>query len=106
MTTVMTFSQPLSDHLVEAAAPMAYLRSDAGRVELPVKLVGTPPAIKAVPDVAYIARAASRRAAGRLIEGALRGKQRPDPGETGDEPEPSDAATELLKRGLGELLEK
>ena len=76
MTTVMTFSQPLSDSLVKAAEPMRYLRSAEGRVEFPVKLIGAAPDIKAVPDVGYIAKAASRQAVGKLLEDALGGQER------------------------------
>ena len=106
VSTVMTFSQPLSDHLVEAAAPMEYLRGGDGRVAFPVKMVGTAPRIKVVPDVAYIAKAASRQAVGRLIEGVLGGKQQPESGDPAAKPAPGDAATELLKRGLGGLLDR
>jgi len=109
MTTVMTFSQPLSDSLVKAADPMQYLRSAEGRVEFPVKLVGAPPAIKALPDVAYIAKAASRQAVGKLLEKALGGKQ-PEAAEGSGEgsaaPSAEDAAADLLKKGLGGLLGK
>ena len=40
LTTRMTFSQPLSESLVQAAKPMGYLRTAEGRVAIPVKLVG------------------------------------------------------------------
>lgn len=105
LSTVMTFSQQLSDDLVKAADPVAYLRSPEGRVAFPVKLVGPPPDIRTVPDVAYIAKAASREAAGRLIDRAL-GTQKQEPTAEGEEAPPTagDAASELLKKGLGELL--
>jgi hypothetical protein len=103
----MTFSQPLSDSLIKAAGPMQYLRSPEGRVEFPVKLVGAPPAIKTLPDVGYIAKAASRQAVGKLLESALGGKQQ-QPAAEGDSgaQSPEDTATELLKKGLGGLLGK
>jgi len=107
MTTVMTFSQPLSDALVRAAAPMKYLRSAEGRVEFPVKLVGAAPDIKAIPDVSYIAKGASREAVGKLLEDVLGGKKE-EPAADGDTRERSaeDEAVDLLKRGLGDLLGK
>jgi uncharacterized protein involved in outer membrane biogenesis len=107
MTTVMTFSQPLSDSLVKAAAPMKYLRNAEGQVEFPVKLVGAVPDIKAVPDVGYIAKIASRQAVGKLLEDVLGGKKK-KPAADGDTREPSseDAAVDLLKKGLGDLLGK
>jgi hypothetical protein len=99
MTTVMSFSRPLSDSLVEAADPMRYLRSAEGRVEFPVRLIGAAPHIKAVPDVAYIAKAASARAVGKLLEGALGGsKEKEGAG--------AKAGGALLKKGLGNLLGK
>jgi len=117
MTTVMTFSQPLSDSLVNAAAPMKYLRSPEGKVEFPVKLIGAAPDIKAVPDVGYIAKAASREAVGKLLEDVLGGKKKKEP--TADDaargtsaedttraPSAEDAASDLLKKGLGDLLGK
>ena len=115
MTTVMSFSQPLSDSLVKAAAPMKYLRSAEGRVEFPVRLIGAAPDIKAVPDVGYIAKSASREAVGNLLEGVLGGKKKPaaegaagEPAAEGAprEPSPEGAAADLLKKGLGDLLKK
>jgi len=107
MSTVMTFSQPLSDSLVKAAGPMQYLRSPEGRVAFPVKLVGAPPSIRALPDVGYIAKAASRQAVGKLIEGALGGKPQEPAAQGGsDAQSPEDAATDLLEKGLGGLLGK
>lgn len=105
MTTVMTFSQPLSDSLVKAAEPMRYLRSPEGRVQFPVKLIGAVPDIKAVPDVAYIAKAASVQAVGKLLEDALGGsKEEPAADGTTSKPSAEDAAVDLLKKGLGGLL--
>jgi uncharacterized protein involved in outer membrane biogenesis len=116
MTTVMSFSQPLSDSLVKAAAPMKYLRSAEGRVEFPVRLIGAAPAIKAVPDVGYIAKSASREAVGNLLEDVLGGKKKKpaaegaagEPAAEGSPSQPSaeGAATDLLKKGLGDLLKK
>ena len=84
---------------------MRYLRSVEGRVERPVKLIGAAPNIKAVPDVSYIAKAASREAIGKLLEDAIGGKKK-EPAEEGTERAPSaeDAAVDLLKKGLGDLL--
>jgi hypothetical protein len=106
MSTVMTFSQALSDDLVKSAAPMAYLRSPEGRVAFPVKLAGALPDVQAVPDAAYIAKAASREAAGRLLDRAL-GTQKKQEAPADGEPAPpsaEDATSELLKKGIGELL--
>ena len=105
LTTVMTFSQALSDQLVKAAEPMAYLRSPEGRVAIPVRLVGPLPDIKPVPDVAYIAKAASRQAVGKLLDKAL-GVQRQKPEGEAEKPSAEGAASELLKKGLGGLLQK
>lgn len=105
LSTVMTFSQSLSDDLVQAAAPMQYLRSPEGRVAIPVKLVGPLPGIKPAPDVAYIAKAVSRQAVGRLLDRALGVEKKEAPAEGEAEPPSAEGgASEVLKKGLGELL--
>ncbi len=121
LSTVMVMSQPLSDDLVKAAEPMRYLRSAEGRVEFPVKLVGPVPDIKAVPDVAYIAKAASRQAVGKLLERALGGSKQQAPSSDGEasadgatpdappatpEDAAKDTAADLLNKGLGGLFGK
>jgi uncharacterized protein involved in outer membrane biogenesis len=119
MSTVMAMSRPLSDDLVQAAQPMQYLRNAEGRVEFPVKLVGSVPDIKTVPDVGYIAKAASRQAVGKLLERALGGSKQEaatgtgeaaGDGTTEDPPTAEDAAkgaaVDLLNKGLGGLLGK
>lgn len=119
MSTVMAMSQPLSDDLVKAAEPMQYLRSAEGRVEFPVKLVGPVPDVKPLPDVAYVAKAASRQAVGKLLERALGGSKQKTAagtgeavadGATADEPTAEDAAkgaaVDLLNKGLEGLLGK
>jgi uncharacterized protein involved in outer membrane biogenesis len=113
LTTVVSFSQPLSDSLVKAAEPMRYLRSAEGRVEFPVKLIGAVPDIKAVPDIAYIAKTASVKAVGKLLEGVLGGSKEEAGAEaeagadaSAKEPAEEDAAAGLLKKGLGDLLGK
>jgi hypothetical protein len=96
---------------------MQYLRSAEGRVEFPVKLVGPVPGIKPVPDVAYIAKAASRQAAGKLLERALGGSKQTTAADTGEavadgttadeataEDAAKEAAADLLNKGLGGLL--
>ncbi len=113
MSTVMAMSQPLSDDLVKAAEPMRYLRNAEGRVEFPVRLAGPVPDIKAVPDAAYIAKAAARQAVGTLLGRALGGsKQQSTSGDgeaTADgttEDAARDAAADLLNKGLGGLFGK
>lgn len=104
LSTVMTFSEALSAQLVQAAGPMQYLRSPEGRVAIPVKMVGPLPDIKPVPDVTYIAKAASRQAVGKLLDKALGVDERDAPPEgEAQKPSPEGAASELLQKGLGEL---
>jgi len=104
MTTVMAFSEALSERLVESAGPMQYLRSPTGRVEIPVKLIGTLPEVKTVPDVGYIAKAASRQAVGKLLTDALGGSD--DEAEASPTPTAEGAARDLLNKGLGGLFGK
>jgi hypothetical protein len=119
MSTVMSMSQALSDDLVKAADPMKYLRSADGRVEFPVKLVGSVPGVKPVPDVSYIAKAASRQAVGKLLERALGGSKEKTAAGTGEtatdgttaEPPTTEdaakgAAADLIDKGLGGLFGK
>ena len=104
MTTVMAFSEALSERLVESAGPMQYLRSPTGRVEIPVKLIGTLPEVKTVPDVGYIAKAASRQAVGKLLTDALGGSD--DESDASPTPTTESAAKDLLNKGLGGLFGK
>jgi len=110
LSTVMTFSEPLSNSLVDAAKPMQYLRSPEGRVAIPVKLVGALPGVKPVPDVGYIAKAASRQAVGKLLQDALGGSKDEADVEggagTAEPPSTEDAAKDLIQKGLGGLLGK
>jgi len=117
MSTVMAMSPALSEDLVRAAKPMHYLRSADGNVEFPVKLVGPIPDIKAVPDVGHIAKAASRQAVGSLLQRALGGAKKETASADGvadaaaeapptAEDAVTDAAVDLLNRGLGGLLGK
>jgi len=105
LSTVMTFSQALSDSLVEAAKPMGYLRNSEGRVAIPMKVVGPPPDIKPVPDVKYVAKAASRQAASAYLDRAIdaQKKQAPADGQPA-EPSPEGSTSDLIKKGLGGLL--
>jgi hypothetical protein len=122
MSTVMTMSQALSDDLVAAAEPMRYLRNPEGRVEFPVKLVGPVPDIKPVPDVGYVAKLASRQAVGKLLERAIGGSKQetatgagevaegaaedPPTAEDAAKGVATDAAADLLNKGLGGLFGK
>ena len=101
LATRMTFSQPLSDSLVQAAKPIGYLRTAEGRVAIPVKLVGPVPDIKAVPDVSHVAKAASLQAVGSLLDKALGSKkdEAPADGEPA-EPAPEGSPSDLIKKGL------
>lgn len=103
LSTVMTFSQALSDSLVEAAEPMRYLRNSDGRVAIPVKLFGPLPGIKPVPDVNYIAKAASRQAVGSLLDKALGPKKEPPAEGQAPQPTPEGAASDAVRKGLGGL---
>jgi uncharacterized protein involved in outer membrane biogenesis len=105
LSTVMTFSRALSDELVKTAEPIGYLRDAEGRVAIPVKLLGALPTIKPVPDVTYIAKAASRQAVGKLLDKALgtQGQEAPAAQGTG-EPPPASSPADLIRKGLGGLL--
>jgi AsmA protein len=115
-TAVMAFSPDLSDELLAAVPKLRFLRSSEGRVAFPVAIRGTPGRIAVEPDLAYIARSASREALAGALERALVGKRRaePEPGEGGaaegadGEPappaSPEEVGRELLRRGLEGLL--
>lgn len=106
LTAVMAFAESLSDRLVAAAEPMRYLRDQNGRVEIPVKLIGSLPDVKSVPDVGYIAKAASRQAVGKLLTDALGGGDDADTDTDTPTPTIEGAAKDLLNKGLGGLFKK
>lgn len=107
LATRMTFSQPLSDSLVQAAKPIGYLRTPEGRVAIPVKLVGPVPDIKPVPDVNYIAKAASRQAVGSLLDKTLGAQTGGAPAEGQPaQPSPEGSTSDMIKKGLGGLFGK
>jgi AsmA protein len=111
MTTVMSFSESLSQDLVASVKQARYLRGRSGRVELPVRLTGALPKVVATPDLGYVAQAVSRELVGSLLEKALGGATQPTPDPTEPAPEgqpapappPVDPTEELIRRGLGEL---
>ncbi len=103
MKTVLTLSESVSESLTDAAEPMRYLRNAEGRVAFPVKLQGTAPDIQAVPDVSYIAKAASRQAVDKLLDDVLGESKQPPADGAPVQQEPEDAARELLRKGLGDL---
>jgi hypothetical protein len=121
--TRLRLSPALSEELLGAAPRMRYLRARDGRVELPVAFRGAPPRIAAVPDVSRLAEAAAREAVSDLLGRALGAPEpsAPDQPVSGPPP-PSDApaqeegqaappptaeelGSELLRRGLDELLQ-
>ena len=69
------------------------------------QLTGELPSVNPSPDVAYIAKAASREAAGRFIDQAIGfDKNEGSASEDGAPPTLEDTGSEMLKKGLGELL--
>jgi uncharacterized protein involved in outer membrane biogenesis len=130
--TRLRLSAALSEELLAAVPRMRYLRARDGRVEVPVAFRGAPPRIAAVPDVSRLAEGAAREALTDLLGKAL-GAPKPTapkaPGEPATAPAPpSDApapvekpapaeepaapptaeelGSELLRRGLDELLRR
>jgi hypothetical protein len=113
--TRLTLSQALSEEILTAEPRMRYLRAADGRVELPVAFRGSPPKIAAVPDVSRLAQGVAREAVTDLLGQALGGRRATEPAPQADAPAqaeeeapppPSgeDIGSELLRRGLGELL--
>ena len=94
---------------------MRYLRAADGRVEVPVAFRGSPPKIAAVPDVSRLAQGAAREAVTDLLGQALGSRRATEPAPQADAPAPveeeaappptgEDVGSELLRRGLEELL--
>jgi hypothetical protein len=112
-SAVLAFSPELSAALVDAEKRLRFLRSPEGRVELPVRIAGTPGDVSVGPDLAYVASSASREALGAAVERALEGRRR-DRAEAGAAEEPGaaepppasaeDVGREILRRGLESVL--
>ena len=113
--TRLRLSQSLSEEILTAEPRMRYLRATDGRVEVPVAFRGSPPKISAVPDVSRLAQGAAREAVTDLLGQALGGRRATEPAPQTDAPAPveeeaapppsgEDAGSELLRRGLEELL--
>jgi hypothetical protein len=113
--TRLRLSQALSEEILTAAPRMRYLRAADGRVEVPVAFRGSPPKIAAVPDVSRLAQGAAREAVTDLLGQALGGRRATEPAPQADAPAPADeeaappptgedVGSELLRRGLDELL--
>jgi hypothetical protein len=115
-SAVMAFSPELSEAVVDAEKRLRFLRSPEGRVEFPVVIRGAPGDLSVQPDLAYVAKSASREALTDAVERVLVGKRREpaEPGAEGSEQEPEageqppasveDVGREILRRGLGGLL--
>jgi AsmA protein len=131
----MTFvaSQNLTDDLIRSAKEIRYLTDANGRFNLPLRLAGSMPTIRAQPDVQYVARQLSsslvQTGISKGLEALVGKKRAPDPAPEGDAepvantpaeqspaqpdlaeqpaeqpPEQPDPAEELIRRGLGALL--
>ena len=111
MTTVMRFSESLSQDLIASVKQARYLRGRTGRIEIPVRLTGTLPNVSPIPDVSFIAEAVSRELIGGWLNKALVPKSQRKSAEQGVNPTPYDDTTppavdpteELIRRGLNEL---
>jgi uncharacterized protein involved in outer membrane biogenesis len=68
LSTRLAISSALSSLLIERAKPLKYLRDDAGRIEIPIRIRGTFPDVSAKPDTAAIAKKLAAGAAENLAE--------------------------------------
>jgi len=111
MTMVMRFSESLSQDLIASVKQARYLRGRTGRIEIPVRLTGTLPNVRPIPDIAFIAEAVSRELIGSLLEKALVPKSQRRSAEQGMSQAPDSVTTPpavdpteaLIRRGLEEL---
>jgi hypothetical protein len=101
LPTRLVFSEALGADLVERQSELEVLRGASGRIELPLRLRGTLPGIRAEPDVNAVARAVGEEKVRDLLGRALGGTQGDaGNGATGDA---SDTSGELLRKGLDSL---
>ena len=111
ITTIMRFSESLSQDLIASVKQARYLRGRTGRIEIPVRLTGTLPNVRPIPDVAFIAGAVSRELIGGLLKKALVPNSQRSSAEQGMSQTPESVTTppavdpteELIRRGLEEL---
>jgi len=96
MRVAMTLSEALTGDLVDSVKQARYLENSGGRIEIPARLRGGIPNVKAEPDLSGVASTLQAELVGGLLKGALGEKKEGDAGESEGE--------ELLRRGLNSLL--
>jgi uncharacterized protein involved in outer membrane biogenesis len=95
MHVAMTLSEALSGDLVASVKEARYLQNSAERIEIPVRLRGGIPDVRAEPDLGRVARALQTEVLGDLLGKALGSSKEDAEGESSE----SDGQ-KLLRQGL------
>lgn len=95
MHVAMTLSEALTADLVASVKEARYLQNSADRIEVPVRLRGGIPDVRAEPDLSKVARALQAEVLGDLL-----GKALGSPSDAGDGKPGEKDASKLLRRGL------
>jgi uncharacterized protein involved in outer membrane biogenesis len=98
-------SRELSDDVIADVRETKYLANDQGKIEIPFRLTGALPRVKAKPDSEFIMRALSRAVLGKGLE-KIFGKDKPStPGVT-PTPDLKHPERDLLRKGLEGLFHR
>jgi hypothetical protein len=92
-------SRELSDDVVADVRETKYLTNAQGKIEIPFRLSGALPRVKAKPDSQFIANALSRAVVGKGLD-KLFGKGKPPPPGVTPKPDLKHPERELLRKGL------
>ncbi|MET0151995.1 MAG: AsmA-like C-terminal region-containing protein [Candidatus Binatia bacterium] len=92
-------SRELSDDVVADVRETKYLTNTQGKIEIPFRLTGALPRVKAKPDSEFIVNALSRALVGKGLEKLL-GKGKPLPPGVTPTPDTKHPERELLRKGL------
>lgn len=95
MHVAMTLSEALTADLVASVKESRYLQNSADQIEIPVRLRGGIPDVRAEPDLSKVARALQSEVLGDLL-----GKALGSPSDAGDGKTSEKDASKLLRRGL------
>ncbi len=92
-------SRELSDDVVVDVRETKYLTNAQGKIEIPFRLTGALPRVKAKPDGEFIASALSRAVVGKGLE-KIFGKGKPSPPGVTPTPDVKHPERDLLRKGL------
>jgi uncharacterized protein involved in outer membrane biogenesis len=98
-TATLLASKELSDDVIADVREAKYIANAQGKIEIPFRVTGALPRVKAKPDAEFIARALSRAVMGKGLD-KIFGREKPPPPGVTPTPDRKHPERELLKKGL------